>query len=207
MHDTVHAFTDNEHDRLPANIRQIKTTLHTRGLNTDLGYSQRFLRPHTGSAGETEPSYTLTLHTPLQHYMHPSHAPRLKQCAKLGSFLNARAFVFTFCLIKTKNSRQVVLNSGSWYCGMVGLSVDIFKVSILMVRPSETVAHQNIAIWYHWPKMETQIQYHQPVIKALLYLTTIKPSIQNEVLLNRLPKIFTEAIIAMLVDNISAEGG
>lgn len=98
MHDTVHAFTDNEHDRLPANIRQIKTTLHTRGQNTDLGYSQHFLRPHTGSAGETDPSYTPMLHTPLQHYMHPSHAPGLEQRVIVGYFLNVREFVFTFCL-------------------------------------------------------------------------------------------------------------
>lgn len=97
MHDTVHAFTDNEHDRLPANIRQIKTTLHTRGQNTDLGYSRHFLRPHTGSAGETEPSYTPMLHTPLQQYMHPSHAPGMEQHIIVGYFLNVTAFVFTFC--------------------------------------------------------------------------------------------------------------
>jgi len=64
MQNTDHATTDKEHDRLPANIRQIKATLHTRGQNTNLGYSQHFLRPHPGSAGETEPSYTPTLPIP-----------------------------------------------------------------------------------------------------------------------------------------------
>jgi hypothetical protein len=81
---------------------------------------------------------------------------------------------------------------------MAGLSVDISdKVSILMVRPSETVANQPITIWCHCPKMETQIQYYHTVIKVPLCLTTIKLSIYNGSL-NGLPKIFAEAVITTL---------
>ena len=128
MHDIVHAFTDNKHERLP-----------------HLRYSQHFLHPHTGSAGETEPSYELMLHTPLQHYVHPSHAPGIEQHIILWYFLNVRAFVFTLSGIELKNDRQVVLIFGSWYCEMVGLSDDISdQVSILMVRPSEKMANQHI---------------------------------------------------------------
>jgi len=48
---------------------------------------------------------------------------------------------------------------------MVGLSDDISdQVSILIVRPSETMANQHITIWCHCPKMGTQIQYYHTVI-------------------------------------------
>jgi len=61
---------------------------------------------------------------------------------------------------------------------MIDLSDDVSdQVSILMVRPYETMENQHITIQCLCPKIGTQIQYYDTVIKVPLCLTTIKPTI------------------------------
>jgi hypothetical protein len=161
----MHSHTRN--DRLPANIRQIKATLHTRGQNTDLRYSQHFFRPHLESAGETEPSYTLTLPTPTQHHMHPFHATRVEHC-HTGLFHECKS-ISVYILSGPKLIDNNFFSLMIQCCG--GLVCSYFRENVCLHLHSEVpIKHwQTSTPWCHCPKMEPQILTNSHVCRFMYY--------------------------------------